>query len=96
MHGPGTWIKQFPTHCYVKDELVKNLRDLLPFLMVLAWVASVAILVKSIVYEKETRLKEVMRIMGLKNSAHWLSSFVVAVTILFTVGSEALNMEHEA
>ena len=34
-------------------------------------------------YEKETRLKEIMRIMGLKNSVHWIATFITSFTIFF-------------
>lgn len=33
-------------------------------------------IVKSIVYEKELRLKETMRVMGLGNGVHWLGWFI--------------------
>ena len=41
--------------------------------MTLAWIFSVALIVKGIVQEKEARLKETMRIMGLRTSIHWLT-----------------------
>lgn len=44
--------------------------------MTLAWIYSVAIIIKGIVYEKEARLKETMRIMGLNNGILWLSWFI--------------------
>lgn len=50
--------------------------------MVLAWIFSVAMIVKSIVYEKEKRLKEVMKIMGLGNGVHWLAWFCDAFLIM--------------
>ncbi|KAJ8416454.1 hypothetical protein AAFF_G00357420 [Aldrovandia affinis] len=52
--------------------------------MTLAWIYSVAMLVKSIVQEKEARLKETVRMMGLKHGTYWLSwlfSSVVPLTI---------------
>lgn len=50
--------------------------------MTLAWIYSVAMIVKGIVYEKEQRLKEVMKIMGLGNSVHWMSWFITSVIML--------------
>lgn len=44
--------------------------------MTLAWMYSVAIIIKGVVYEKEARLKETMRIMGLDNGILWLSWFI--------------------
>lgn len=50
--------------------------------MTLAWIYSVAMIVKGIVYEKEQRLKEVMKIMGLGNNVHWMSWFITSVIML--------------
>lgn len=59
----------------------------LPLLLVLAWILPVAMLCKNIVYEKEKRLKEVMRMMGLGNGVHWLAWFINAfVVMMFTMG----------
>ncbi|KAG7255900.1 hypothetical protein CRUP_020940 [Coryphaenoides rupestris] len=41
--------------------------------MTLAWMFSVAVVVKDVVWEKEARLKETLRIMGLQTSLHWLT-----------------------
>lgn len=41
--------------------------------MTLAWIYSVAMIIKGIVAEKEARLKETVRIMGLRGSVYWLS-----------------------
>ena len=51
--------------------------------MVLAWIYSVAMIVKSVVYEKELRLKEVMKMMGLGNSVHWTAWFITAFSMMF-------------
>ncbi len=36
----------------------------------------------SIVHEKEMRLKEAMKMMGLPNSTHWIGWFITSLTIL--------------
>ncbi|KAL1124646.1 hypothetical protein AAG570_001270 [Ranatra chinensis] len=59
-----------------------------PLFMVLSWVYTCAMIVKSIVCEKEQRLKETMRVMGLGNGIHWLGWFIdsfipMVVTIFF-------------
>lgn len=48
----------------------------MPLFMTLAWMYSVAIIIKGVVYEKEARLKETMRIMGLDNGILWFSWFI--------------------
>jgi hypothetical protein len=51
--------------------------------MVLAWIYTVAMTVKSIVIEKEERLKEVMKVMGLSNGVHWLAWFITCFVMMF-------------
>ena len=78
---PGTYIHTFPFRFTYAIEIV------LPLLLVLAWILPVAMLCKNIVYEKEKRLKEVMRMMGLGNGVHWLAWFINAfVVMMFTMG----------
>ena len=52
--------------------------------MVIAWLYSVSMINKDIVYEKEMRLKEVMRIMGLSNAVHWTAWFISAFVVMVT------------
>lgn len=55
--------------------------------MTLAWMYSVAIILKSVVYEKEARLKETMRIMGLNNGILWFSWFISSlIPLLVSAG----------
>lgn len=44
--------------------------------MTLAWIYSVAMIIKGVVHEKEARLKETMKIMGLSSATLWLSWFL--------------------
>lgn len=59
----------------------------MPLFMTLAWMYSVAIILKSVVYEKEARLKETMRIMGLNNAILWFSWFISSlIPLLISAG----------
>lgn len=78
----GIFTQQFPYPCYLQDKFTKTISKSLPLFMILAWIFSVAMIVKSIVYEKEKRLKEVMKIMGLGNGVHWLAWFCDAFLIM--------------
>ncbi|XP_052825678.1 phospholipid-transporting ATPase ABCA7 isoform X2 [Octopus bimaculoides] len=78
----GIYTQQFPYPCYLEDKFTKTISKSLPLFMVLAWIFSVAMIVKSVVYEKEKRLKEVMKIMGLKNNVYWISWFIDAFVIM--------------
>lgn len=55
--------------------------------MTLAWIYSVAMIIKGVVYEKEARLKETMRIMGLSSGMLWFSWFISSyLPFLFSAG----------
>lgn len=54
-------------------RFLRSLSRSLPMYMTLAWIYSVALIVKGVVHEKEARLKETIRTMGLKYSIYWLS-----------------------
>ena len=54
----------------------------IPLFMVLAWIYTVSMVVKGIVYEKERRLKEVMKVMGLSNGVHWLAWFITCFIMM--------------
>uniref|UniRef100_A0A3B4YY19 P-type phospholipid transporter n=1 Tax=Seriola lalandi dorsalis TaxID=1841481 RepID=A0A3B4YY19_SERLL len=75
----GIYIQQMPYPCYVDDVFLRVLNRSLPLFMTLAWIYSVAMIVKGMVYEKEARLKETMRIMGLGTGTLWLSWFISSV-----------------
>lgn len=76
----------------------------MPLFMTLAWMYSVAIIIKGVVYEKEARLKETMRIMGLDNGILWLSWFISSLipllisagllVMLLKVGHPHINLLH--
>lgn len=64
--------------CYLFSFL-RMLNRSLPLFLTLAWNYSVAMIIKGIVYEKEARLKETMRIMGLGSGTLWLSWFISSI-----------------
>ncbi|XP_049802768.1 ATP-binding cassette sub-family A member 7-like [Schistocerca nitens] len=75
----GIVLQQFPYPCYVIDRFILAISRQLPMFMTLSWVYSCAMITKSVVYEKEHRLKETMKIMGLGNSVHWLGWFIDSI-----------------
>uniref|UniRef100_A0A8C2XHY4 P-type phospholipid transporter n=1 Tax=Cyclopterus lumpus TaxID=8103 RepID=A0A8C2XHY4_CYCLU len=75
----GIYIQQMPYPCYVDDVFLRVLNRSLPLFMTLAWIYSVAMIIKGVVYEKEARLKETMRIMGLGTGTLWLSWFITSI-----------------
>ncbi|MCP9257948.1 ATP-binding cassette sub-family A member 1 [Dirofilaria immitis] len=65
-YSTGLFAQQEPHKCVFYIEF-------LGLFIVLSWILPSSLLVRSIVYEKEMRLKEMMRIMGLDDSIHWIS-----------------------
>lgn len=81
----GITTQMTPYPCYVDDRFVAAIARSLPLFMVLAWIYTISMLVKDIVYEKEKRLKEFMRVMGLTNATHWFSWFITSFIAMFFV-----------
>lgn len=52
--------------------------------MVLAWVYSVSMIVKSIVLEKELRLKETLKAIGVTNGVIWSTWFIDSFLMMGT------------
>ncbi|KFR01466.1 ATP-binding cassette sub-family A member 1, partial [Nipponia nippon] len=72
----GVYVQQMPYPCYVDDVFLRVPNRSLPLFMTLAWIYSVAMIIKGVVHEKETRLKETMKTMGLSSGILWLSWFL--------------------
>ncbi|KAE8736684.1 ABC-transporter, subfamily A member 03 [Frankliniella occidentalis] len=73
---PGRLLKQFPTPAIEVDTLASMLTQLMPLMMVLAWVYTFSQTVKSVVLEKQERVKEVLAVMGMSRGVQW-SGWVV-------------------
>ncbi|XP_062412894.1 retinal-specific phospholipid-transporting ATPase ABCA4-like [Sardina pilchardus] len=72
----GVYVQQMPYPCYVDDLFMITLNRCFPIFMVLAWIYSVSMTVKSIVLEKELRLKETLKAMGVTNGVLWYTWFI--------------------
>uniref|UniRef100_A0A8B9C8D0 ATP binding cassette subfamily A member 4 n=1 Tax=Anser brachyrhynchus TaxID=132585 RepID=A0A8B9C8D0_9AVES len=83
----GIYLQQMPYPCFVDDVFMITLNRSFPIFMVLAWIYSVSMTVKSIVLEKEMRLKEAMKNRGITNGVIWctwfLDSFIVMAVSTF-------------
>ncbi|XP_009288758.1 PREDICTED: retinal-specific ATP-binding cassette transporter [Aptenodytes forsteri] len=83
----GIYLQQMPYPCFVDDVFMITLNRAFPIFMVLAWIYSVSMTVKSIVLEKEMRLKEAMKNRGVTNGVIWctwfLDSFVMMAVSTF-------------
>ena len=87
-------LQQFPYPCSVDDRFILAISRTFPLFMTLSWIYSSAMIIKSIVYEKERRLKETMRVMGLGNLVHWVSWFIDSfVVMMFSSGMLSLLLK---
>ncbi|XP_008296944.1 retinal-specific ATP-binding cassette transporter-like [Stegastes partitus] len=80
----GVYLQQIPYPCYVDDLFMLTLNRCFPIFMVLAWVYSVSMIVKSIVLEKELRLKENLKATGVTNSVIWSTWFIDSFIMMGT------------
>ncbi|OWF34668.1 ATP-binding cassette sub-family A member 3-like [Mizuhopecten yessoensis] len=68
-------LRKMPYPPYVEDTLLGVLRSSLPVIILFAFIVTVFQTTKNIVYEKEKKLKETMKLMGLQPILYWLSWF---------------------
>ncbi|XP_072014244.1 LOW QUALITY PROTEIN: phospholipid-transporting ATPase ABCA3-like [Amphiura filiformis] len=69
-------LQQLPFPAYTLDIFLLTLDFLLPFLLTLAFIYTAGTITRELCLEKELRLKESMKMMGLSNWVHWLAWFV--------------------
>lgn len=79
---PAVYLHEMPYPCYVKDNFMFIIEHMMPLCMTVSWIYTVALAVQAIVYEKEQRLKEVMKMMGLSNAVHWVAWFITSLAVM--------------
>ncbi|XP_019523093.1 PREDICTED: retinal-specific ATP-binding cassette transporter [Hipposideros armiger] len=78
----GIYLQQMPYPCFVDDSFMIILNRCFPIFMVLAWIYSVSMTVKSIVLEKELRLKETLKNQGVSNTVIWCTWFLDSFSVM--------------
>uniref|UniRef100_A0A7N6BW12 ABC transporter domain-containing protein n=1 Tax=Anabas testudineus TaxID=64144 RepID=A0A7N6BW12_ANATE len=78
----GVFVQQMPYPCFVNDVFIESIGSVLPMFLVLAFMETVCMMIKSLVLEKELRLKEVMRAVGIQNGALWSARFTENIVLL--------------
>ncbi|XP_064606780.1 phospholipid-transporting ATPase ABCA3-like [Liolophura sinensis] len=87
----NVYLNMMPYPPYHNDPYLLVLQTYFPLFLVLSFILNALQNTKNIVYEKERKLKESMKMMGLSNFAHWSAWFakcflyLLAATILFTL-----------
>ena len=75
---------------YVDDDFETVIQQTLPFFLLLMYLVPVFRLISRIVSEKETKAREGMKMMGLKDFPYWLSWFVYYFTIMTLISLVSL------
>ncbi|XP_013865526.1 ATP-binding cassette sub-family A member 3 [Austrofundulus limnaeus] len=88
-------LSRFPYPPFIYDVFILAIQNQLPLLLVLSFTYTSLNIARAVVQEKERKLKEYMRMMGLSNWLHWsawflmfflfLSISVVFVTLLLCI-----------
>ncbi|XP_053412499.1 phospholipid-transporting ATPase ABCA3 [Nycticebus coucang] len=69
--------KRFPYPPFISDPFLVAIQYQLPLLLMLSFTYSSLTITRAIVQEKERKLKEYMRMMGLSNWLHWSAWFLL-------------------
>ena len=81
-------VQPFPTPAHRQDDFADTFKTLLGLFFVLAYLWPVTRLTKTLVQEKELRLKAAMKMMGLKSAAHFTSWWITYA--VFALGTSLL------
>ncbi|XP_066478185.1 glucosylceramide transporter ABCA12 [Tiliqua scincoides] len=82
----GVQVQATPYPCYNKDMFLTSVTYSLPFTLMAAWILYIAAFVKKLVQEKDLRLYEYMKMMGVNSSSHFFAWFIeCAIFLLITV-----------
>ncbi|XP_058041914.1 glucosylceramide transporter ABCA12 isoform X1 [Ahaetulla prasina] len=75
-------VQATPYPCYNKDMFLTSVTYSLPFTLMAAWTLFIAAFVKKLVQEKDLRLYEYMKMMGVNSSSHFFAWFIECITFL--------------
>ncbi|XP_070588323.1 glucosylceramide transporter ABCA12 [Erythrolamprus reginae] len=75
-------VQGTPYPCYNKDMFLTSVTYSLPFTLMAAWTLFIAAFVKKLVQEKDLRLYEYMKMMGVNSSSHFFAWFIECITFL--------------
>ncbi|XP_041120774.1 uncharacterized protein abca12 isoform X2 [Polyodon spathula] len=79
---PAVQLQAFPYPCYFKDNFLNSMSNTFPLALMIAWVLFIAAFVKKLVHERELRLHEYMKMMGVNPSSHFCAWFIESASFL--------------
>ncbi|XP_060066261.1 phospholipid-transporting ATPase ABCA3-like [Ylistrum balloti] len=78
-------LKKMAYPSFVEDDLTATLPTIMPLFLMLSFIVTVFTSTKNIVLEKETKIKESMKLMGMSPTMYWMSWFVRLFIYLFVI-----------
>ncbi|KAM4558332.1 uncharacterized protein abca12 [Odontesthes bonariensis] len=75
-------LQPFPYPCHLRDEYLEAISFVFPIMLLVAWLLFVADFVKKLVYERELRLHEYMKMMGVNPLSHFFAWFLECASYL--------------
>ncbi|XP_008052045.1 ATP-binding cassette sub-family A member 12 [Carlito syrichta] len=75
-------VQAIPYPCFMKDNFLTSVSYSLPIVLMVAWVIFIAAFVKKLVYEKDLRLHEYMKMMGVNSCSHFFAWLIESVGFL--------------
>ncbi|XP_053295252.1 uncharacterized protein abca12 isoform X4 [Pleuronectes platessa] len=79
---PAVQLQPFPYPCHLRDEYLEAISFVFPIMLMLAWVLFIADFVKKLVHERELRLHEYMKMMGVNPLSHFFAWFLECAAYL--------------
>ncbi|KAK5861274.1 hypothetical protein PBY51_022684 [Eleginops maclovinus] len=75
-------LQPFPYPCHYRDEYLEAISFVFPLMLMIAWLLFVADFVKKLVHERELRLHEYMKMMGVNPLSHFFAWFLECASYL--------------
>lgn len=88
------WAAPFPVRAYSHNSFYDSVGPLLGLVMCLSYLYPLGMLIKGLVEEKESRAREIMRIMGMKEwplAAAWWATYLVLFIAVAAVAAAVLR-----
>ncbi|TMW59993.1 hypothetical protein Poli38472_000035 [Pythium oligandrum] len=78
----GATTSPFPIEAYSKSSFYNTVQDVFPLVSILAYLLTLSRILVSLISEKETRSRELMKILGVKETSIFVSWYITYITIL--------------
>nr|XP_033802042.1 ATP-binding cassette sub-family A member 12 isoform X2 [Geotrypetes seraphini] len=75
-------FQPMPYPCYINDMFLYAVSLTFPMMLMIAWVLFIAVFVRKLVYEKDLKLHEYMKIMGVNSCSHFFAWFIESILFL--------------